>query len=76
MNTSMKKIIMLAILAMTVFSCSLLDNEAYQEMKRDRAERGINGCIYMKRICQNKGKINMELYFPAIWNSTSRWSSD
>ena len=41
MNTSMKKIIMLAILAMTVFSCSLLDNEAYQEMKRDRAERGV-----------------------------------
>ena len=36
----MKKIIMLAILTMTVFSCSLLDNEAYQEMKRDRAERG------------------------------------
>ena len=41
MNTFMKKIIMLAILAMTVFSCSLLDNEAYQEMKRDRAERGV-----------------------------------
>ncbi|BBM59650.1 hypothetical protein JMUB5056_1235 [Leptotrichia hongkongensis] len=37
----MKKIIMLAILAMTTFSCSLLDNEAYQEMKRDRAERGV-----------------------------------
>ena len=32
---------MLTILAMTVFSCSLLDNEAYQEMKRDRAERGV-----------------------------------
>ena len=37
----MKKLIMLTILAMTVFSCSLLDNEAYQEMKRDRAERGV-----------------------------------
>ena len=36
----MKKIIMLVILAMTTFSCSLLDNEAYQEMKRERAERG------------------------------------
>ena len=36
----MKKIIMLTILAMAVFSCSLLDNEAYQEMKRDRAEKG------------------------------------
>ena len=25
----------------------------------------------MKRICQKKFKINMELYFPAIWNSTA-----
>ena len=53
MNTFMKKIIMLAILAMTVFSCSLLDNEAYQEMKRDRAERGVEcyeqyGNVYCK----------------------------
>ena len=32
---------MLIILAMTTFSCSLLDNEAYQEMKRERAERGV-----------------------------------
>ena len=49
----MKKIIMLTILAMTVFSCSLLDNEAYQEMKRDRAERGVEcyeqyGNVYCK----------------------------
>ena len=27
--------------------------------------------MYMKRICQNKRKINMELYFPATWNSTA-----
>ena len=32
---------MLVILSMMTFSCSLLDNEAYQEMKRDRAERGV-----------------------------------
>ena len=25
----------------------------------------------MKRICQNKWKINTELYFPATWNSTA-----
>ena len=25
----------------------------------------------MKRICQKKFKINIELYFPAIWNSTA-----
>ena len=36
MNTFMKKIIMLAILAMTVFSCSLLD-----EVNREDAERGV-----------------------------------
>ena len=50
----MRKIIMLVILAMTTFSCSLLDNEAYQEMKRDRAERGVecyrryDGTVYCK----------------------------
>ena len=50
----MKKIIMLVILAMTTFSCSLLDNEGYQEMKRDRAERGekcyrrYDGTVYCK----------------------------
>ena len=50
----MKKIIMLVILAMTLFSCSLLDNEAYQEMKRERAERGVecyeryDGTVYCK----------------------------
>ena len=37
---NMKKLILLVILAITTVSCSLLDNEAYQEMKRDRAERG------------------------------------
>ena len=26
---------------MAVVSCSLLDNEAYQEMKRERAEKGV-----------------------------------
>ena len=36
----MKKLILLVIFAITTVSCSLLDNEAYQEMKRDRAERG------------------------------------
>ena len=45
---------MLVILAMTTFSCSLLDKEAYQEMKRDRAERGekcyrrYDGTVYCK----------------------------
>ena len=34
----MKKIIMLAILAMTVFSCSIIDE--YNEAKREAAERG------------------------------------
>ena len=36
----MKKLIIMVILAITAVSCSLLDNEAYQEMKRDRVEKG------------------------------------
>ena len=36
-----RKILLMVILAMSVVGCSLLDNEAYQEMKRDRRERGI-----------------------------------
>ena len=38
---NMKKLILLVIFAITTVSCSLLDNEAYQEMKRERAERGV-----------------------------------
>ena len=38
---SLKKLILITILGMVVVSCSLLDNEAYQEMKRERAERGV-----------------------------------
>ena len=38
---SLKKLILITVLGMAVVSCSLLDNEAYQEMKRDRAERGV-----------------------------------
>ena len=37
---NMRKLILLVILSITTVSCSLLDNEAYQEMKRDRAESG------------------------------------
>ena len=37
---SLKKLILITILGMAVVSCSLLDNEAYQEMKRERAESG------------------------------------
>ena len=37
---SLKKLILITVLGMAVVSCSLLDNEAYQEMKRDRAESG------------------------------------
>ena len=38
---SLKKLFLIVIFAITTVSCSLLDNEAYQEMKRDRAERGV-----------------------------------
>ena len=37
----LKKLILITVLGMAVVSCSLLDNEAYQEMKRERAERGV-----------------------------------
>lgn len=37
----MKKLIILIIIAITAVSCSLLDNEAYQEMKREESEKGV-----------------------------------
>ena len=37
----LKKLILITVLGMAVVSCSLLDNEAYQEMKRERAEKGV-----------------------------------
>ena len=36
-----KKILLMLILVMSVVGCSLLDNEAYQEMKQERRERGV-----------------------------------
>jgi len=36
-----KKILLMVILVMSVVGCSLLDNEAYQEMKQERRERGV-----------------------------------
>ena len=50
----LKKLFLIVIFAITTVSCSLLDNEAYQEMKRDRAERGVecyrryDGHVYCK----------------------------
>ena len=40
MRTRIVRVILMIIFGMSAVSCSLLDNEAYQEMKRDRAERG------------------------------------
>ena len=54
MNTFMKKIIMLMILAMTVFSCSLFDVDEWNEARERRAERGVecyeryDGTVYCK----------------------------
>ena len=50
----MKKIIMLAILAMTTFSCSLFDVDEWNEARQRRAERGVecyeryDGTVYCK----------------------------
>ena len=52
MNTFMKKIIMLAILAMTVFSCELFSPNYWNEVDKSRAARGrtcyekYNGNVY------------------------------
>ena len=40
MNTSMKKIIMLVILAMTIFSCELLNPNEWREAEKEAAKRG------------------------------------
>lgn len=54
MNTFMKKIIMLAILAMTVVGCELFDSERWARIKREDAERGVecykryDGTVYCK----------------------------
>ena len=40
MNIFMKKIIMLIILAMTVFSCELLNPNEWREAEKEAAERG------------------------------------
>ena len=55
MNTFMKKIIMLAILAMTVFSCSLFDVDEWREARERRAERGVR-CYkqYGNMYCEDK----------------------
>ena len=54
MNTLMKKIIMLIILAMIVFSCSIIDE--YNEAKQEAAERGVR-CYknaYGNIFCEDK----------------------
>ena len=54
----MKKIIMLVILAMTTFSCSIIDE--YNEAKREAAERGrecykrYDGHVYCKDRYENR----------------------
>ena len=52
---SLKKLILITVLGMAVVSCSLLDNEAYQEMKRERAENGYH-CYrqYGNFYCEDK----------------------
>ena len=50
----LKKILLMVVLSMSVVGCSLLDNEAYQEMKQERKERGVkcyeraDGVFYCK----------------------------
>ena len=56
MNTFMKKIIMLAILIMTVAGCELFDSERWARIKREDAERGVR-CYrnaYGNVFCEDK----------------------
>ena len=54
MQMKIVKIILIIIFGMSVHSCSLLDNEAYQEMKQEMREKGVkcyeksNGNVYCK----------------------------
>jgi len=53
MDTFMKKIVMLIILAMTIFSCELLDSNSWERARRKDAERGVEcyeqyGNVYCK----------------------------
>ena len=50
------RILIVVLLGASVASCSLLDNEAYQEIKRERAERGVR-CYedqYGNYYCEDK----------------------
>ena len=54
MQMKLVKIILIIIFGMSVHSCSLLDNEAYQEMKQEMRQKGVkcyeksNGNVYCK----------------------------
>ena len=54
MQMKIVKIILMIIFGMSVHSCSLLDNEAYQEMKQEMRQKGVkcyeksNGNVYCK----------------------------
>ena len=54
MPTRIVRVILMIIFGMSAVSCSLLDNEAYQEMKQEMREKGVkcyeksNGNVYCK----------------------------
>ena len=54
MQMRIVRVILMMILGMSVYSCSLLDNEAYQEMKQEMGQKGVkcyeksNGNVYCK----------------------------
>ena len=59
MQMQIVKIILIIIFGMSVHSCSLLDNEAYQEMKQEMRQKGVkcyeksNGNVYCKDKYEN-----------------------
>ena len=58
----MKKIIMLAILAMTTFSCSLFDVGEWREARQRRAERGVKCYEYSSGYIHCEDKFGNKTY--------------
>ena len=58
----MKKIIILVILAMTAFSCSLFDVDEWNEARERRAERGVRCYEYSSGYIHCEDKYGNKVY--------------
>ena len=58
----MKKLIMLTILAMTVFSCELLDPKGWERARQKEAERGVKCYKYRDGYVRCEDKYGNKVY--------------